>query len=331
MSSPGRRTLLRSLPAVIAVVFATSVLAGPAAADPTPPPNASEVVKRMADAQREAEKLTEQWHAAKDDLKAKRAQVEPMRKAAAEAKAAEEQFRVGLDAVTSSAYENGNLDQLNALLVSDSPDQFLDQMFALETLAADQRVTLGQALAAVSETKRLETAANDAANGAQQAVDEIGKRQREAETRIAEADKLFRQLSPAERATYRGPEINGPLGPITGSGAGPAALRAALTKQGQPYLWGAQGPSSFDCSGLVLWAFQQVGVNMPRTAANQAGMGSAVSKSELQAGDLVFFYSPISHVGFYAGEGKVLNAVQTGDVVRYSELNNMPFNTARRM
>ena len=332
MSSPGRRTFLRTLPAVIAVLFTTSVLAGPAAADPAPPPNASELVKRVADAQREATALTEQWHAAKDDLKNKRTKIEPTRKAAADARQAEETFRAGLDPVTQSAYENGNLDQLSALLASDSPAQYLDQMFALEGMAADHRVTLEQALAAVTEADRAEAAANEAASAAQLAVDEIGKRQQEAEIRIAEADKLLRQLSPAERAVLRGPEVAGPLGPVTGSGAGPAALRAAMTKLGKPYLWGAEGPNSFDCSGLVLWAFQQVGVNnLPRTAANQAGMGRAVSSSELQPGDLVFFYSPISHVGIYSGEGKVLNAVQSGDFVRYSEVSRMPFNTARRI
>jgi len=332
VSSPGRRTFLRTLPAVIAVLFTTSVLAGPAAADPAPPPNASELVKRVADAQREATALTEQWHAAKDDLKNKRTKIEPTRKAAADARQAEETFRAGLDPVTQSAYENGNLDQLSALLASDSPAQYLDQMFALEGMAADHRVTLEQALAAVTEADRAEAAANEAASAAQLAVDEIGKRQQEAEIRIAEADKLLRQLSPAERAALRGPEVAGPLGPVTGSGAGPAALRAAMTKLGKPYLWGAEGPNSFDCSGLVLWAFQQVGVNnLPRTAANQAGMGRAVSSSELQPGDLVFFYSPISHVGIYSGEGKVLNAVQSGDFVRYSEVSRMPFNTARRI
>ncbi len=331
MASPGRRSVLRVLPTVIAAVFAAGVLAGPAAADPAPPANATELMKRLADAQREAVALTEQWHAAKDDLNAKRAQLELARKAASDAKLAEENLRVGLDSAATAAYENGNLDQLNALLASDSPEQFLDQMFALETMAADQRVTLEQALAVVRESLRAEAAANDAALAAQLAFDEIGKLQREAEIRIAEADRLVRQLSPAELATYRGPKVAGPTGAVTGSGSGAAALRAALTKANKPYQWGAEGPNNFDCSGLVYWAFQQVGVTLPRSSSAMAGAGRAVAKSELQAGDLVFFYSPISHVGFYAGEGKVFNATQSGDVVRYSDLSRMPFNTSRRI
>jgi cell wall-associated NlpC family hydrolase len=331
VSSPGRRTFFKALPAVIAVLFTTSVLAGTAAADPVPPPNATELVKRLADAQHEAEALTEQWHAAKDALKAKQAQVEPTRKAADAARQNEEQFRQSLDPVTQSAYANGNLDQLSALLASDSPANYLDQMFALETFSADQRVTLEQALAATAEANRAAHAADDAANAAQQAADEIGKRQRAAETRIAEADKLLRQLSPSELAAYQGPPVRGPSGPIVGGGKGAAALRAALTRAGSPYMWGGSGPSSFDCSGLVLWAFQQIGVSMPRTAENQAGVGTPVSQSDLQPGDLVFFYSPITHVGFYGGEGKVFNAVDSGDVVRYSNLSDMPFNTARRI
>jgi cell wall-associated NlpC family hydrolase len=70
---------------------------------------------------------------------------------------------------------------------------------------------------------------------------------------------------------------------------------------------------------------------MPRSSAAQSQVGRPVSRSELQPGDLVFFYHPVSHVGFYAGDGKVLNAVQTGDVVRYSDLSKMNFNSARRL
>ncbi|MCW2633406.1 MAG: NlpC/P60 family protein [Pseudonocardia sp.] len=112
---------------------------------------------------------------------------------------------------------------------------------------------------------------------------------------------------------------------------GAAALRAALTKMNMPYVWGATGPNSFDCSGLVQWAYQQVGVSLPRTTYDQVNVGSPVSKANLQPGDLVFSYADNHHVGIYAGDGKVLNAFDAGDVVRYSELSQIPFNTARRI
>ena len=104
-----------------------------------------------------------------------------------------------------------------------------------------------------------------------------------------------------------------------------------MGQQGKPYRWGAAGPSAFDCSGLVMWAFNQVGVSLPHSSAAQSRLGTPVAKGDLQPGDLVFFYSPVSHVGIYAGNGMVLNATQTGQPVQLTKLANMPFHSARRI
>jgi cell wall-associated NlpC family hydrolase len=104
-----------------------------------------------------------------------------------------------------------------------------------------------------------------------------------------------------------------------------------MTKIGTPYLWGAAGPNAFDCSGLVMWAFQQIGVSLPRTSAAQSQVGTAVSKSDLRPGDLVFFYTPVSHVGIYVGDGKILNASTAGEPVKISSMQYMPFHNARRI
>jgi len=116
-----------------------------------------------------------------------------------------------------------------------------------------------------------------------------------------------------------------------GTGIGGTALANAESKIGMPYVWGAVGPNSFDCSGLVMWAFKQAGVSLPRTAAAQSSAGTAVSRSQLKPGDLVFFYSPVSHVGIYVGDGKVLNASQSGEPVKISNMAYMPFHNARRL
>jgi cell wall-associated NlpC family hydrolase len=98
-------------------------------------------------------------------------------------------------------------------------------------------------------------------------------------------------------------------------------LRDALSRQGLPYVWGATGPKSFDCSGLVLWAMAQAGIRMPRVAADQARTGPAVPVSQLAAGDLLFYHTDptdpgyISHVAIYLGGGKMLQAPQTGENV----------------
>ncbi|WP_157970459.1 C40 family peptidase [Nakamurella deserti] len=93
------------------------------------------------------------------------------------------------------------------------------------------------------------------------------------------------------------------------------AVAAALTRRGMPYVWGAVGPDEFDCSGLMLWAWQQAGVTIPRTSAEQATLPS-VPMDQLQPGDLVTFYSPVSHVGMYIGHGLLLHASTTGTPVK---------------
>ncbi len=116
----------------------------------------------------------------------------------------------------------------------------------------------------------------------------------------------------------------------SGSGVGFAALQAALSKVGSPYVWGATGPGTFDCSGLTSWAYTQAGVSIPRSSRAQAGSGTPVSQGDLQPGDLVFFYSPISHVGLYAGDGMVVHSPTFGQGVKVSPMSQMPFSGARR-
>jgi peptidoglycan DL-endopeptidase CwlO len=100
-----------------------------------------------------------------------------------------------------------------------------------------------------------------------------------------------------------------------------AMLRAALSRQGMPYIWGAAGPASFDCSGLVEWSFAQAGIRMPRVAADQARTGPAVPVSQLQPGDLLFYHTDptapgyISHVAIYLGNGMMIQAPQPGEHV----------------
>jgi cell wall-associated NlpC family hydrolase len=163
-------------------------------------------------------------------------------------------------------------------------------------------------------------------------VKAAGLAQQQAQQQAQQAQQQAQQQAKAAQlAANGGPTVNGLLGPVTGSGAGAAALRAALTRMNMPYVWGATGPNSFDCSGLVQWAYKQVGVNLPRSTYEQVNVGTPVSKANLQPGDLVFSYADNHHVGIYAGDGKVLNAVDSGDVVRYSELSQVSFNTARRI
>jgi cell wall-associated NlpC family hydrolase len=110
-----------------------------------------------------------------------------------------------------------------------------------------------------------------------------------------------------------------------------AAMTTALAKLGKPYRWGAMGPNAFDCSGLVKWSFAQSGRSLPRTSRAMASVGTPVRKADLQPGDLVFFYQPISHVGIYIGNGKIVHASRSGQPVKISDMSRMRFTTARRV
>jgi len=110
------------------------------------------------------------------------------------------------------------------------------------------------------------------------------------------------------------------------------AVDVTLAQQGDPYGWGAAGPNAFDCSGLTSFAYRQAGISLPRTSRGQAGVGTPVSKSDLKPGDLVFFYSPISHVGLYIGNGQMVHASTAGQPVKVVNLNSVPgFSAARRV
>jgi cell wall-associated NlpC family hydrolase len=118
-------------------------------------------------------------------------------------------------------------------------------------------------------------------------------------------------------------------GHVTDLMGGPA-VAYALSKVGDSYVWGASGPSAFDCSGLTMASWSQAGVSLPHSSSAQYASGRHISESELQPGDLVFYYSPISHVGMYIGGGKIVNALNPGVGVVISGLHDMPYSGAVR-
>ncbi|MGQ4617163.1 NlpC/P60 family protein [Nocardia sp. R7R-8] len=111
---------------------------------------------------------------------------------------------------------------------------------------------------------------------------------------------------------------------------GLGALAAAMTQIGKPYEWGGTGPDSWDCSGLVQWAYRQVGVRLPRTTWQQAKVGAPVPRAALSVGDVVVLNSDGSHVGLYAGNGQVLNAYGQGVPVGFSPLDDFDIYAIRR-
>ncbi len=126
------------------------------------------------------------------------------------------------------------------------------------------------------------------------------------------------------------PAFPGLPGPAAVQSIGERAFEAAQAKLGSPYVFGAAGPSAFDCSGLVQWAYQQAGLNLPRTSGAQAGVGVPVAISDLRPGDIVT-YNGGGHSAIYAGNGNIIHASTSGTPVRYAPLNTMAIYAARRV
>ena len=123
-----------------------------------------------------------------------------------------------------------------------------------------------------------------------------------------------------------------PSSVVAPTAASQVAVDTALAQLGDPYVYGAAGPDSFDCSGLTMYAWSAAGVALPHSSSMQSTVGTPVSYYDLQPGDLVFFYSPISHVAMYIGNGLIVSAPHTGDVVKVVELAYMPdYAGARRI
>ncbi|MFE6746085.1 NlpC/P60 family protein [Kitasatospora purpeofusca] len=160
----------------------------------------------------------------------------------------------------------------------------------------------------------------------------------------AEAAKAAKAKADAERATRDttrpdlsastpAPAAAKPAAPAANGSRAAAAIAAAESKLGAPYVYGATGPNSFDCSGLTGWAYAQAGVSLPRTSQEQANAGTRIGSdiSQAQPGDLVIFYGDRHHVGIYVGGGQVIHAPKPGASVRYESASNMPVNTIVRL
>ena len=146
------------------------------------------------------------------------------------------------------------------------------------------------------------------------------------DAKLAEAEDLLDELEAEEREAIlsRDSDVRAPSSvPATGRAA--AAVQYVMAQVGDAYVYGAAGPSAFDCSGLTMMAWAQAGVSLPHSSSAQYGMGPHIAESALQPGDLVFYYSPISHVEMYIGNGLIAGAANPGAGVRVADLHSMPY------
>ncbi len=306
-------------------------------------------MQQIIDLSRRAEQLNQQALNAQADLDAKlvvqhdaEAKLAAATADVAAARAEVERYRPVIDRTAIAAYKGARTNRLFSVLVSDSPQQLLDQMSTLEVVATRTSDQLKRYKAAIDAATDAASAARSSADAARAAADQanavrtdLQRKQAELSGAISTVIEAWDTLSAQDKAALAG----SPFPPgfdrdslladlVPGSGA--SALAAGLTRVGDPYVWGAAGPDQFDCSGLVQWAFKQVGKDVPRTSSAQAAFGTPVDRADLQPGDVVFFYDDISHVGIYAGNGLMLHASTFGVPVAVAPMDSTPYHSARR-
>ena len=335
--------------AASAVIAAVSFVQSPATAAPVPvlqqpPTTASDALAKYRELAAQAEKINQAALQAQDDLNAKQAALDKAtqdlnaaKDAGVKAAAAESQFRTEVDKFAGASFTSGaQLNKLSALLAGNSAQDFLDRSSALDVLATDKNLALSNLTGAVAQTATVAQKAADAQARSRAATDAAAKlktdlaaQQKSLQDQIRQIQAVANQLSVADKAAQR--DIGGTIPNVKAPGpAAQTAVDAALSQLGKPYVWGGTGPNGFDCSGLTQWAYAKAGITLPRVAAAQAGYGTPVSRSQLQPGDLVFFYSPISHEGMYLGNGQMVHAPTSGDVVKISPLMSSGYAGATR-
>jgi peptidoglycan DL-endopeptidase CwlO len=220
--------------------------------------------------------------------------------------------QAALGQIAAEGYMNGNVNPALQLLQTSSPQQYLNQASIMLQLQAETGDKVNLVSAARNAAARARAAAVQELSQAarlrssmQKKVDEM-----QAKENLLN-DSAFKQAMQVYQRTGHYPPVA-----LSGRSIPIEALRKAMLKIGDWYQWGAAGPTTFDCSGLVVWAYAQIGISLPHFTGDLWQLGVHVPRSELQPGDLVFFFPGEEHVGFYVGHGLFLDAPATGQRVQ---------------
>ena len=221
--------------------------------------------------------------------------------------------QVSVGQLAAQSYMNGGLDTTLEMLTSSSPQTVIDRAAIMQQLQRENGDKIGQLAAAVAAAQRARETARQQGMLAARLAAQMAVKQQAAQKKINLLNSaVFAKAMAVFSQTGKYPTINLP----TANTIGAQALQYALSRRGDPYVWGAAGPNAFDCSGLVLWAYAQVGISLPHFTGDQWNMGVHVSRADLQPGDLVFFYADIGHVGLYIGNGLMVDAPDFGETVQ---------------
>ena len=257
---------------------------------------------------------------------------------AAAAQAALDRYEPQLRAIAQSGYTGKAQSRVAAFLTSESAAELVQQMTTLDMIADRTNTIVAEVAAAQAAAEQAQLAADEAAATARAGLETLEAQKAEVEARVARYQADFAQLTAAEQTAVTtavaGPTLATPTAaelPLVPGSVTATAIETALAQVGDEYVWGASGPDSFDCSGLTSYAYASAGVSLPRSSRSQAQLGREVSRAELQPGDLVFFYNPISHVGLYIGNGKMVHARTFGQPVAVTTVDQSGYRFARRI
>jgi len=275
-------------------------------------------------------------------------------------------FQSSVDKLAAAQYMGGRTDGMDAMLTATSPQGLIDQLAVQRVMAAEMSAQMksyrdiGQQ-AALAEDASANSAA-EAKTAAEQAAAvraDLQSKQSRLQLQIAVVKGQYLALTPNQREALAAmppppapdalppaddpgvlaappggipPGDMAPPGGVQGGGAPEAAavIQAALSRIGSPYSWGGSGPNAFDCSGLVMWSFQQAGIALPHSSQALAQGGQPVAQDQMQPGDLVTYYSDASHVAIYIGDGMMVHASTYGTPVRVAPVDNAPIFNIRR-
>ncbi|WP_327656284.1 C40 family peptidase [Streptomyces sp. NBC_00483] len=324
--------------ATLALASAATVTAldgGAAHAEPELGP--AQVRAKVDKLYQEAEVATQKYNGAKEKADGARKKVDALQDEASRRTESLNSQREKLGSVAASQYRTGGVDPSVQLLLSSSPDAYLDKASLTERVGARQAAAVTRVQGELREIDQLRGDADGTLSELRAKKAELEDNKKKVKRKLAEARRLLDRLTPEERTAT----------PATSERSSRSAERADLSQApnsrakeaisfaygalGSPYVWGATGPSSFDCSGLTMAAYKAAGVSLPRTTYSQIDAGPRIPKSQLQPGDLVFFYSSISHVGLYIGGGKMIHAPNPSAPVRVAPIDEMPFAGATRV
>ncbi|HUK68985.1 MAG TPA: NlpC/P60 family protein [Streptosporangiaceae bacterium] len=323
--------LRRGVATITGVGLAGAFIALGGAASATPNPTASQVRAKINKLMSQLDAISEQYDQSITDLKSATAKLQMIDRTLGEDRSRLDTTRVAVAQIASAAYEQGSLNSVSAVLTSDNPQVVLDQAALLNQLSAERRAQLAAYV----------SAANTVVQSAQQqaritaAISQL-KTSKQAQSKrlkklVAKNRKELNKLTaPAPTGGSggtggRGTGGSGGTGGSSGGGggivySGPAtgaartAVAFAMAQIGKPYVWGGTGPDGFDCSGLVMTAWANAGVQIPRTTYSQWAALPHTSTSSIQPGDLLY-YDGEGHVAMYVGNNMIVDAPQPGENV----------------